>query len=142
MMPTASIVILTKNAGERFEGVLRGVEDQSYGGDVEKIVVDSGSSDGTVERARSFGWDVHHIDPEEFHHSRPGIWGRRRRAATYSSTSRTTRRPRPTTGSNGSSIRSSPTGSQSRTGGRSPTPTPSPWTSSSTRTSTPTRSAY
>jgi rhamnosyltransferase len=69
-MPTTSIVILTKNAGERFEGVLQGVEDQSYDGDVEKIVVDSGSTDGTVDRAHSFGWDVYHIDPEEFHHSR------------------------------------------------------------------------
>jgi rhamnosyltransferase len=70
MCPEVSVIVLTKNAGERFEDVLAGVERQSTDLDVEHVVVDSGSTDATVERAREFGWSVHHIDPEEFHHGR------------------------------------------------------------------------
>jgi rhamnosyltransferase len=75
MTATVSIVFLTKNAGERFEGVLRAVENQSYAGDTETLVVDSGSTDGTVERAESFGCEVYHIEPDEFHHSRTRNFG-------------------------------------------------------------------
>ena len=65
-----SIIILTKDAGEGFERVLSRLDDQTYDGDVETLVIDSGSSDATVERAREHGATVHEIEPERFHHSR------------------------------------------------------------------------
>jgi len=78
MVPDASIIILTKNAGHRFEEVLGGVESQAFPGEVEVVVVDSGSTDGTLQRARSFGANIYEIDPDEFHHSRTRNYGAQR----------------------------------------------------------------
>jgi glycosyltransferase involved in cell wall biosynthesis len=52
-LPKVSLLLPTKNAGTLFEHVLRAVE-QQRGVDFELILVDSGSSDGTVERIRAF----------------------------------------------------------------------------------------
>ena len=78
MAPDVSIIILTKNAGDRFDNVLSGVNKQTFDGEVETIFVDSGSTDGTVPRAREFGCDIYHIDPDEFHHSRTRNLGARK----------------------------------------------------------------
>lgn len=67
---TVSVLFLTKNAGARFESVLDRVDNQTTDRDVEIVVVDSGSTDGTVERATGYADTLVEIEPEEFHHSR------------------------------------------------------------------------
>jgi len=72
--PRASIVIRAYNESQHIERLLTGIRQQSFGGapveDIEVILVDSGSQDGTVEIARQFQapFPIHivHIQPEEF----------------------------------------------------------------------------
>jgi glycosyltransferase involved in cell wall biosynthesis len=56
-----SIVIPTLNAGPEFEELLEKVCVQEGDFEHEAIVVDSGSTDGTVELARRYGARVHQI---------------------------------------------------------------------------------
>jgi rhamnosyltransferase len=77
MAPAVSIILLTKNAGRRFEDVLTGIEIQEFDDEVEIVVIDSGSTDGTLHRAREFGCEIYEIDPDEFHHSRTRNYGAR-----------------------------------------------------------------
>jgi len=63
-----SVVIPTKNGGDLFERVLKGLQAQSCWKNVQLIVVDSGSTDKTTELARKFGAVVHEIPPEQFNH--------------------------------------------------------------------------
>ncbi|MCD6493652.1 MAG: glycosyltransferase family 2 protein [Archaeoglobaceae archaeon] len=65
----ASVIILTKNAGSRFEELMKKLGNQSYQ-DFEIIVIDSGSVDGTLKIAKRYGCRIHEIKPEEFHHSK------------------------------------------------------------------------
>lgn len=62
-----SIVIPVKNGGEKLRACLEAIRAQRAEG-FEVIVVDSGSTDGTPELARSLGARVHHIPPHEFNH--------------------------------------------------------------------------
>jgi glycosyltransferase involved in cell wall biosynthesis/GT2 family glycosyltransferase len=64
----ASIVIPTRNAGPLFVRVLESLADQELDGEWELIVVDSGSTDATRDRARGAGARVHAILPGEFDH--------------------------------------------------------------------------
>src|SRR4030095_8746516 len=66
---TVSVVIPTKNAGEDFRQVLATIANQKGFRRVEIIVVDSGSTDKTVELAEQFGSKIIKILPEEFSHS-------------------------------------------------------------------------
>jgi len=68
-MVETSIIILTKNAGERFEELMKKIENQTYQ-DFEVLVIDSGSEDRTLEIAKKYGCRIYNIKPEEFHHSR------------------------------------------------------------------------
>ncbi len=63
-----SIVIPTKNGGDLFRDVLNGLENQVYTDLHEILIIDSGSSDRTVELAKDYGARVHTIRPEEFNH--------------------------------------------------------------------------
>ena len=64
-----SVVILTLNAGPRFRQVLDALGRQRYDGTMEVLVLDSGSTDGTLElAARDGGVAVHHI--KNFGHGR------------------------------------------------------------------------
>jgi glycosyltransferase involved in cell wall biosynthesis len=65
-----SIVIPTKNAGDGFDYTLRKIVRQEGVRDIELIIIDSGSSDGTVEISRRYTQNVYQIPPEEFHHAR------------------------------------------------------------------------
>lgn len=67
---TVSIVIPVKDGGEDLERCLGAIAGQrlSDGQQAELVVVDSGSSDGSVALARSHGALVHEIPPEEFSH--------------------------------------------------------------------------
>ncbi len=64
--PEVSVIIRTKNEAQRLGDVLNALKSQDYDGGVELIVVDSGSSDGTVEIARRHGARVMEIAPETF----------------------------------------------------------------------------
>lgn len=67
--PLVSIVIPTRNAGERFRDVLAAIRAQEPAGpEVEIVVVDSGSTDGTPDVARQFGARVFSIPAREFNH--------------------------------------------------------------------------
>ena len=66
---TVSVVIPTKNGGENFRRVLATIANQKGFRRVETIVVDSGSTDKTVELAEQFGAKIIKILPEEFSHS-------------------------------------------------------------------------
>lgn len=64
-----SVIIPTKNAGEEFEELLRRLQKQEAIGKCEVVIVDSGSSDGTVAIAKRHGAQVVHIPPAEFTHA-------------------------------------------------------------------------
>lgn len=67
----ASVVIPTKNAGEQFERVLDAVLAQEVPWEYEVLVVDSGSTDGTVEFVQSKqGVRLHQISAQEFGHGK------------------------------------------------------------------------
>ena len=63
-----SVVIPVKNGGDDLRRCLEGIARQQAGEEVEVVVVDSGSTDGSVEVARAAGARVHEIPPEEFNH--------------------------------------------------------------------------
>ncbi|MDQ3863725.1 MAG: glycosyltransferase family 2 protein [Actinomycetota bacterium] len=67
-MSRVSVVIPTFNAGPEFEELLEKISMQEGDFEREAIVVDSGSTDGTVELARRYGARVHQIRKEEFNH--------------------------------------------------------------------------
>lgn len=65
---SAAIIILTKNAGPEFRRTLEAIGKQDFEGRVETLVLDSGSTDGTVELAREFDVTIRTIEPGEFEH--------------------------------------------------------------------------
>ena len=65
-----SVVIPVKDGGADLVRCLDAIARQEVGDDVEVVVVDSGSTDGSAELARSHGARVHEIPPEEFGHGR------------------------------------------------------------------------
>jgi rhamnosyltransferase len=69
-MVDCSISILTKNEALNIADCLEGVFSQKFAGTFEVLLVDSGSTDGTVEIARRFPIRIEEIRPEEFHHAR------------------------------------------------------------------------
>jgi len=72
----ASIIILTLNAGPRFRRVLDAVTHQRFDGTMEVFVLDSGSTDGTVELAADAdGVALHHVT--NFGHGRSRNLGAR-----------------------------------------------------------------
>lgn len=68
-MVETSVVVRTYNEREYVERVLRSVSNQSYD-DYEVILVDSGSTDGTVALAEPFVDRTVHLSPEEFTYGR------------------------------------------------------------------------
>ena len=65
-----SVVIPVKDGGPDLDRCLAGIAAQQVDDDVEVVVVDSGSVDGSPERARAAGALVHEIPAEEFGHGR------------------------------------------------------------------------
>jgi rhamnosyltransferase len=65
-----SVVIPVKNGGADIVRCLETIRGQAVDKDVEIVVVDSGSSDGSPARARRLGASVHEIPPSEFGHGR------------------------------------------------------------------------
>lgn len=80
---TVSVIIPTKNAGEEFEHLMAVLRQQEGLKRVEIVVVDSGSSDATVEIARAWGAKVVEIAPEKFSHSYARNLGAENAAGRY-----------------------------------------------------------
>ena len=66
----ASIIILTKNAGEGLATLLSSLFSQKFDGSYDVFIIDSGSTDGTLAVAQSFPTKITLIKPDEFHHGR------------------------------------------------------------------------
>lgn len=66
--PKTSVVVLTLNAGPGFGALLDGLLAQEGSFEREILVIDSGSTDGTVELARRRGATVHRLPPGGFEH--------------------------------------------------------------------------
>jgi glycosyltransferase involved in cell wall biosynthesis len=65
-----SILIPTKNGAEAMEACLAAIYAQKGTGPFEVIIIDSGSTDGTLEIARRYPVRLEQIPPEAFHHAR------------------------------------------------------------------------
>ncbi len=70
MQKGVSIIIPTFNGGNVFSECLAGIKNQTYAGLLQLIIVDSGSTDGTVEQAEKAGALVKRIEQIAFHHAR------------------------------------------------------------------------
>jgi len=68
MKPSVSVIVPTRNAGPDFPQLLEKISTQKGSLSPEIVVVDSGSTDGTVESARRYGAKVVEIPPETFDH--------------------------------------------------------------------------
>lgn len=66
----ASIIIPTKNAGENFRHLLERIFSQQFDGTYEVLVIDSGSTDSSLEIAKQFPVRMTQIEPGEFHHGK------------------------------------------------------------------------
>jgi rhamnosyltransferase len=62
-----AIIIPTYNGGELFKKCLKSIDDQDFSF-IQKLVIDSSSSDGTPEQAKQFGYEVVVIDKNDFDH--------------------------------------------------------------------------
>ena len=64
-----SIIVPTYNGGQVFSRCLEMIGQQDYEGQIQLIIVDSGSNDGTIELAERAGALVKRIDKNRFHHA-------------------------------------------------------------------------
>lgn len=69
-MVHTSILLLTKNEARNIEGCLKAIYSQEGAAPFEVIIVDSGSTDETVEIAKRFPARIEQIPAETFHHAR------------------------------------------------------------------------
>jgi glycosyltransferase involved in cell wall biosynthesis len=69
-MIETSILVLAKNEAQNIGSCLKAIYSQKYAGPVEVIVVDSGSTDETLEIARRYPARIEQIPAESFHHAR------------------------------------------------------------------------
>ncbi len=67
---TISVVLLTYNGMPTVERCLRMISRQTTDTKIEIVHIDSGSTDGTLDVARSYSLHTHHISSKDFHHSR------------------------------------------------------------------------
>ena len=68
MAATVSVAIPVLNGARYLDEVLTAVENQKVDREVETVIVDSGSTDGSLEIAEHHGARVHRIDKSEFSH--------------------------------------------------------------------------
>src|SRR6266511_15266 len=69
-MSSISVVVPTLNGGRGFERLCRHLAQTRSRLGLDVLVIDSGSTDETVENARTAGLRVHTIRPDEFGHGR------------------------------------------------------------------------
>ena len=65
-----SVIIPTKDAGSEFKITMEKIKNQKGLGELELIIIDSGSKDDTLIIAEHYGAKVSCINPEEFNHGR------------------------------------------------------------------------
>jgi rhamnosyltransferase len=73
LAPSITVVIPVRNGGRTFERLLQSLvkaRERLSPDDFQVLVIDSGSEDGTPERAEAVGFDVERIPPEAFGHGR------------------------------------------------------------------------
>lgn len=83
---SASIVILTKNPGEIFKRVINAACTQAVNFPYEVLIIDSGSTDGTIEYIKSLSYShlkLHVIPSSEFGHGRTRNLGVRLTSGRY-----------------------------------------------------------
>jgi glycosyltransferase involved in cell wall biosynthesis len=80
---TVSVVIPTYNAGPEFAWLLRKLNGQKAVQGVEVVIVDSGSSDGTVQAAKDAGATLVQIPQSEFSHSHARNLGAQHASGEY-----------------------------------------------------------
>jgi rhamnosyltransferase len=68
--PRASVTVLTKNPGDGFRATLEAVFKQECSAAFEVVIVDSGSTDGTLALAEEYPVRIHSISPDEFNFGR------------------------------------------------------------------------
>lgn len=83
MAQRVSVVIPTFDAGPGFEELLLKLGAQKGDFEVEVVVVDSGSTDGTAELAARYGADVHRIPKADFNHGLTRDFGISRSSGEY-----------------------------------------------------------
>lgn len=76
--PPISVVILANNEEHNLRRMLPVLARQKVSEPFETVLIDSGSTDGTMEVARQFGAHVHTIAPEQFQHGRARNLGAQR----------------------------------------------------------------
>mgnify|MGYP006282652495 FL=1 len=70
MKQGVTIIVPTYNGGDLFLQMLEMIGLQAYEGPIQLVVVDSGSSDSTVETAEKWGARIRKIQKKDFHHAR------------------------------------------------------------------------
>jgi len=68
--PVASVTVLTKNPGHRFRATLDAIFRQECSAAFEVVMVDSGSTDGTLDLAEQYPVRIHSISPDAFNFGR------------------------------------------------------------------------
>lgn len=66
--PLFSVVIPVKNGADTLKACLDGIYSQTVKDQLEVIVIDSGSTDGTLQLLEQYPVRVHHLNPKEFNH--------------------------------------------------------------------------
>lgn len=79
----ASIIIPAKNGGEKFKRTLKAVFENSIEGGFEVIIIDSGSSDETLNYAKEYPVRLYEIHPEDFSHGKVRNYGAARAQGEY-----------------------------------------------------------
>jgi glycosyltransferase involved in cell wall biosynthesis len=64
-----SVIIPTKDAGDEFDYTLRRISQQEGIGEIELVIIDSGSKDNTISFCNYYTRNIFHVPPEEFHHA-------------------------------------------------------------------------
>ena len=79
----ASIIVLTKNAGQNFPALLQRLFAQKFQGSYEVLVIDSGSTDATLAAAQQHPVKITAIMPQQFHHGKTRNLGASLAAGKY-----------------------------------------------------------
>ncbi len=66
--PLISIIIPTKNGSDTIRSCLDAIFKQTLIDQTEVIVIDSASTDGTLEILKEYNVQVHHLNPKDFNH--------------------------------------------------------------------------
>jgi glycosyltransferase involved in cell wall biosynthesis len=80
---TVSVVIPTRNAGPDFRYTLEKIRSQKKLGGIEIILIDSGSTDGTLSLAERYGVQIYSIDPSDFNHGTTRNYGAEKASGNF-----------------------------------------------------------